>query len=497
MIRSIRFSFFFALCALFSSALLASPFASNILLTGGGTNVSFILNEDADSLAYSINGGVDVPITPTKGTHSFTIAPGDKFAISTSKNSPTGYTIPTGGTIAADGSGLSAVSNASGLNQISSDTNNLVKFNSPRGVSVSNNPNAPNFGTVYVANSAAGTTGGRSVGDGMYALFADQTDATGNGNTAANPGSVFVASSSTPWKTYAGRDGNVYVSDFTDTNGNVYVMNSGLTTATNAFNGIGGPSAVPATQKHGSVTAVFTEGSLGGSDQAIYTIDEDLTELTGTGAGDNTFKLNLWKYSVGAGPYPFAGAPTKVNGAGAFLINSTNDVVRGADGKFYVSQNRTGGTDAGSVIVLNADGTVAFNSLTASGGAQDILRNVFSMAVSQDQKWMALMLNNSDVAVVPLVGGIPDMANRLVVDTGTNVNSGRAIAFDAANNIHYTSSGQALYRVLSPGGQTLAVTSWDGSSYSFAMYVPEPASGMLMLIGLAAAFGARRARKNG
>jgi hypothetical protein len=114
------------------------------------------------------------------------------------------------------------------------------------------------------------------------------------------------------------------------------------------------------------------------------------------------------------------------------------------------------------------------------------------MAVSEDQKWMALMLNNSDVAVVPLVAGLPDLANRMVVDTGTNVNSGRDIAFDIAGNIHYVSSGQTLYRVLSPGGATLAVTAWNGTSYTFTMYVPEPASGALFALGMMGFAFARR-----
>jgi hypothetical protein len=53
-----------------------------------------------------------------------------------------------------------------------------------------------------------------------------------------------------------------------------------------------------------------------------------------------------------------------------------------------------------------------------------------------------------------------------VVDSGT-VNSGRDIAFDAANNIHMVTSGDQLYRVLAPGGHTPTTLSWNGSSYSF------------------------------
>jgi hypothetical protein len=107
------------------------------------------------------------------------------------------------------------------------------------------------------------------------------------------------------------------------------------------------------------------------------------------------------------------------------------------------------------------------------------------MAVSPDQKWLAAVLNNSDVAVMPLIGGIPDIANRLIIDTGINVNSGRDIVFDAANNIHYVSSGQQIYRVLATGGESLAITSYSGgvTSFSMVMAVPEPSTIALATAG--------------
>jgi autotransporter-associated beta strand protein len=55
-----------------------------------------------------------------------------------------------------------------------------------------------------------------------------------------------------------------------------------------------------------------------------------------------------------------------------------------------------------------------------------------------------------------------------VMDTLPNVVSGRDIAFDAAGNIHYVSSGQGLYRVLSPGGTQSSTLAWNGTAYSFA-----------------------------
>jgi len=155
----------------------------------------------------------------------------------------------------------------------------------------------------------------------------------------------------------------------------------------------------------------------------------------------------------------------------------------------------------GGIIVLSSDGsTVLFNSLTESRNllgnpsAIDIFRNVMTVAVSPDQKYLAAMMNNSDVAIMPLdANGIPLLANRLIINTGTDTGSTTRgdIAFDAAGNIHYVSSGQTLYRVLSPGGITAATTSWDGTSYSFVL-VPEPSSALLLGVGAFLFAGRRR-----
>ena len=131
------------------------------------------------------------------------------------------------------------------------------------------------------------------------------------------------------------------------------------------------------------------------------------------------------------------------------------------------------------------------------GFLNDILTNAFAIAVSPDQKWLALMTNRSDVAVIPLINGIPDLANYKLVDTtlADTEFTGRDIAFDAAGNIHYVSSGQGRYRQLSPGGHTVATTAWNGSSYTFNITtsgsglgggdaVPEPGTIVLVIVGL-------------
>lgn len=476
----------------------SAPYASGISIDN--TAVSFILNEPADTLAVSINGG---PFTlldgSTKGLKTFNLgSASDTFSISAFKNDSVGYTIPTGGTIATAANGLSQPTAEGGFRLLSSDTDTLVRFNSPRGVTVATNPNNLQFGTTYISNSTAGTTSGvvRTLGDGLYALKADQRDAFGNGDTAIVTGfETGTNSTNSPFRLTVGGDHNVYVADWSDLYGGVYRMSPTLTNSTQVFAGVGGPTTLPFGQNHGSVGAVYVSGAAAGL--TVYTIDEDLTSSQ-FGGPSTTDRNSLWQYNVGESAVPYSETPTKLAGALLNLGSVVNDMDRGLNGNFYLSQFRSNGLEGG-IIVLSPDGSAElFNSLTASKillnnpDATDIFRNVRGVAVSLDQTYLAAMLNNSDVAIMPLdANGIPLLANRMVINTGADSNLARDIAFDAAGNIHYVSEGQGLYRVLSPGGITAATTSWDGTAYNFVL-VPEPSSALL--VGMGALLLARRRR---
>jgi hypothetical protein len=118
-------------------------------------------------------------------------------------------------------------------------------------------------------------------------------------------------------------------------------------------------------------------------------------------------------------------------------------------------------------------GSLLFDSRQASldlGETVDALRETGALAVSPDGKYLAtLRYDNSAVLVTPLVDGIPDLANRTTNVFFTTVAAGRAIAYDAAGNLHVASSGHALYRVFSAGGTTVATTGSDGT---FSVTVP-------------------------
>lgn len=496
---------------------LAAPYASNLLISGNAVN--FILNEPADSLSVVIDGAAPLLLDPTTaGTKSFTLpSASSHFSINATKTDSTGYRIQTGVNQGSAAAGLSQPTLQAGTQYIGSTNAAITRFNSPRGVSVSTNPNQANFGTAYVSNSAAGTAAAsgsapaRTLGDGLYAIHGDLSDAFGYGDNAQSAGLAFGGSTSSPFKIHAAADGNIYISDFSDNNGQVARMNSNLTTGGQVLAGIGGAvnattPDLPAGQNHGSTLAVHA--AVGPNGITLYTLDEDLSSGHVAG-GSNTGDYNsLWRYDIGNSALPYSAMPTKLNhllvGLATSSTNntpivSTSDIDRGADGKLYMGQSRANGGEAG-VYVLDTDGsTVLFNSLTASRNllgsttAKDILTNVMGLAVSPDQKYLALMLNSSDVAVLPLVDGIPQLDQRVIVDTGADIASGRDIAFDAADNIYYVSSGQASFRILSPGGFTSTTLSYDGTSYSFSNAVPEP--GTIGLAAGAALLGLGRRRR--
>jgi len=523
-----RFPFMFiAVVALAGNTSLvhATPYASNVVKTG--TTVNFLLNEPSDSLKYSINGGALQSLDgTTKGAKTFNLTnASDTFSIVAEKNAAVGFTIPLPGqTIAAAlGTGLSQISNASGFNLISDDASVFSRYNSPRGVDINKSPNTANFGTVYIANSGPaalaapaapigpGTTplpvARTLTGDGLYAIRSDGTDAFGNLDNAVNPTNTVdgfpafsTASANSPFRLTVGPDGDLYVSDYSDINGQLFRVDanlSGSPTATNIFAGFGGPAppvppvnpdgtGLPAGQNHGSISASVVTGSLAGGNLNVWAVDEDLNSAHFGGASTND-RNSLWQWNIGGTPNSTVvptqlapgvvttAAPSVPNGLiGDFPVGGiTVDMARGTDGRFYLAQNRSAGTAPGILVTDVTGATIEFNSLQATKtlladpNAVDIFTAVIGIDVSPDNKWLATMQLNNDVVLIPLVNGIPDIANRLMMDNGVNTGNGRDIAFDAAGNLHVLSSGQGMYRQLSPGGNQKTTLAWNGTTYSF------------------------------
>jgi len=339
-----------------------------------------------------------------------------------------------------------------------------IPFNSPRGITVNLNPASPTFGRVYVANSAAG-----SKGDGLFIFGSDMSDTFGQGATARTAGLNFATgTTSSPYRPKVGqKDDRLYVTDWSDGTGNLYVLDPDVTTASYALKQLTGTAATPVgtANNHGSVAAVEILGTVAGGDLKILTIDEDYqTDPTATAL---TELNSLWRYEVGAGPLPWGDAPNaKVFTPRINFVSGTMDLSYSeATGYFYVSQLRSAGNEP-ALYVVDADGNLLYDSRTDSlglGNAVDFLTNVQGVSASADGKYVATISNNNVVNILPMVNGIPTLASRLQFTGFGTTGNGRGIAFDRANNLYVVSSGLALAQALTVGFSATNTTSSDGT----------------------------------
>ena len=343
-----------------------------------------------------------------------------------------------------------------------------VPFNSPRGVTVNQNPTSPYFGWVDVANSA----GNAVMGDGMFAFSADLSDILGQGITPKTGGLNFATgTTSSPYRPKVGRnDNNVYIADWSDGSGNLYMMTPTLEAPAGgafALKPLTGTAAVPVglDNNHGSVAAVEVLGSVATSDLRIFTVDEDLqTDREQTALNEMN---SLWRYDVGAGPLPWGEVPAaKLNGAPINFVSQVMDLSYSpGSGYLYMSDQRSAGNEPG-VHVVDQDGNRLFDSKLASvalGNATDFLNNLQGVTASTDGKWLAVVHNNNVVTIVPMVDGIPDLARRFqYTGFGTTI-SARGISFDRANNLYVVSSGLGFLQSLSIGLTATNTTSSDGT----------------------------------
>jgi hypothetical protein len=469
----------------------ATPYASS--LTNNSGTVSFRLNESADNVKLVWNNGqnsVDLGALPA-GLHVNNAGVVGVFQVVVRKVSPTGFTIPVG-------------PNRGGTNVISTD-GNLLRFLQPRGVAVNTDPASPNFGRVYVANGAAGAitntafAGTRTLGDGIYMLNPDMSDALGLGDTARTAGLDFTTGGAVvPYRLSIGTDGNLYVADWSDSTGSLYVTDPNVSdgTGANVLGGqIGGPFPVTTNRVHGSIAAAVVEGSLAAGNLAAYVIDEDLQPDPASGTANA--RNSLWRHDIGGalpGPQTL---PTRISTITPWInfASQTMDLSRGPNGYFYVNNYRSVGTDRGGLYVLDSAGALLWDSLSTSrtlandATAPDLLRATGGGAVSPRGDYVAVInIETNGITVVPLVDGIPDLARRLVFDgMQTGSPQGRDLAFDIAGNLYAVSQGAQLMRVFSPGGTTTATTGSDGT---FSVVRPQVSISVTVVDDLAGETGA-------
>lgn len=305
---------FVALAANFTCPVVsfAVPYASGVRNTGG-TMYEFVLNESADNVTITRNGGNALNLGAlAAGRHTFDLSGFTSFDIKAEKSA------------------------APGLTLISNDANLYAKFARPSGLAINRDPASPFFGTVYVANgNPISTTGAnvRPTGDGIYSLTADLTGvdlSTANwavpladDTTQAKKGTGWDVAAgpegsgtNSPFRITLDESGNLIAGDWSDANGGVKYMAPNLTGGGLVLAGQEGPQygyLDPGAPLDGSVSP-FVHGSIRGVpnvtgsvgvDLVVRAMDEDLNRdpiglLTNPPDPLPTDGNHIWKWNVGA-----------------------------------------------------------------------------------------------------------------------------------------------------------------------------------------------------
>lgn len=459
----------------------AAPYASGVRVEAG--NVTFLLNEPAGNVTVEFTGpdeSVPLGALPA-GAHSFALGAHTAFRIVVENESPPGW---------RDGA----------LLQTSDSASPLVQFANPRGVAVNTNPGSPYFGRVYVSVGAEGTTAqGRSVSDGIYLLNPDLT-ATAAGDGPHTGGIDFTGSTESPFRLTVAPDDTLFITDWSDTTGSLYVADPDAGTVVNALPGpAGGPfPLVPETDPpspmryHGSISAVVVEGKLSEGNQIVYVIDEDLQPDPATDAMNQ--RNSIWTWYAGAGPYPLSDSviPEQLNNSGITYASQRADLVQDPQGFLYKVQRRADNQPQAGIFIIDPTGSAIADSKTAWLDFNidadppvefDIFLEAGAVDISHD-RWLAVYhYLHDDIRLVPIVEleGSPafDFSRLITLQTREPAEapaaSGRDIAFDAAGNLYAVSSHDELLRVFSPGGTTRAVTGSDGTFQIEYGAAPAPA----------------------
>jgi len=424
----------------FATTSYANVYATNVeasatVITTGATNstvdISFLLNEDADS-------GVDVKIySGASLVRTITLATATKGSNSVSWDGT-----DAGGTTLSDGDyTFEVTAKDDGYTEWTkiSDPLKTVMY-SPKGVVINRNPDSPHFGTVYISNGYAGTSGNTGAfynGDGIFIFSAAQDSLD-----FQTGGVDWTNSSESPGKTSIGLDDRVYVTDYG--RDELWSFDANIDAVSSAL-------IIDADNKETGdyVSGNWVTGS--GADRAIYTANFNYGAYRG-----------IVKYDLGLNDV----LPT--DDTGVEIIARPNglyyqgDVEVDAAGNIYFTQYRALADQAypllkyppytGTQLTL-ADTlwTVPKSEFYAKGLALDEARNrvVWASEITGD-----LVIHNATT------GAIMD-----TLVTGQSRN--KDVAFDAVGNMYTIDNGTEYWNVWSapdgansfttPGRATIAI----------------------------------------
>lgn len=346
---------------------------------------------------------------------------------------------------------------------INDDTQPTSKYYIPRGVTVNRNTSSSNFGRIYVSEGQGGaTTGGRTTTDGIYVMGADQSDVTNQGDTAYAGGVTWTGSNYSPHKITVAPDDSVYIADYSDGHSGIWRCNaSPQAVFDEILSNTGRLTSGLVPGVHGSIASNYIEGT--GAATKLFTLDEDWPDAAtaypyASGRGD------VLRYDIGTST-SYSSAPViqvddDTPAGGGVIINSLMDVVRDADGSWWITQYRY--TDSAGVPVLTRflDGGTepVYNSgaaglnLTLCYGCMDIHNGMDMLAIGRRDGAGVVLLDISNPDAPFIAGNIPQ---------GGYVQD---VAFDEVGNLYVVGNNTETLRIWSPPFGANSFTTTAGSA---------------------------------
>ena len=334
-----------------------------------------------------------------------------------------------------------------------SDDSNRFKFFSPTGLAIDNNPNSPFYGRIYVTESREGQNAdGRTTHEGIYIFGADLSDITNQGDNAYNglkgkkdkkfkwsedltTGSDQSASAHaifSPARITVGEDGYLYICDnapvsYGDkTKSGVWRMNPAapLDTFVDILN---------RTNCGTTYTRINSIAVTGFHDKKrMWAIDN---------SQETDSKTHLVSYAI-EDSARYNGTRINTIDISSYVKNHHNTLVRGAHDDFWIFQYREGDNSIPAITHIDKNNNIT-NALSVSylrrGGG----------AVSPDGTVLAFNGNNTQHAIrlfkIRYNNNKPTLTEEIQISNSGQMVDG--IAFDAANNLYFTSISNKRFYV--------------------------------------------------
>ncbi len=323
-------------------------------------------------------------------------------------------------------------------------------FAYPTHVAVDRNPKSEFFGRVYVCDAYAGyeypqnsENPVKTTTMGVFVFNAAFEDTTNQGFTAWDGAAGWLNNGwkySSPCMLYVADNGDVFISDWTDSHSGVWVMNPAkpeenfMPVFGGTIDTSTGISYENEVGIHGSITGVCVLGE--GEDRVLYTYDEDL----GNGG-------QIMKYEIGNLTESWTSAPSSVfyDNTSGKLIAGQSVVLRSDNrGGFWACQHRSNDAAEGEgyqmLLHINSNAEIDWTS-----NGTFTFTECYGMDVTPDGSMLAIGGSKSLTVwnVTYDENGVPTLEESLQI-TENVLTKSFGVAFDAAGNIYLSDNSDHL-----------------------------------------------------